>query len=286
MSRPGWKVALASVQGTSHISSDTPCQDAARAEIIEVPEGKPVLIAIVSDGAGSARYSHIGSRIACDHFLDCIVAHLTIGNPISTINREMIETWLLAYQYELESIAAESAHKIAEYACTVLVSILGEHQSAFAQIGDGAIVVAADDEPDELCWMYWPQQGEYENVTYFSTSDDAAERLQFDLISRPMDELAMFSDGVQKLALHYQSRTVHTPFLLPKLKVLRKEPPGHLPELSRGLANYLASEPVNSRTDDDKTLILATRRINQSCTVTTGVDGDRDSTHQHDENLL
>jgi hypothetical protein len=38
----------------------------------------------------------------------------------------------------------------------------------------------------------------------------------------PPDEVAMFSDGLQRLALVYESRTAYTPFFEPMFSVLRK----------------------------------------------------------------
>lgn len=41
---------------------------------------------------------------------------------------------------------------------------------------------------------------------------------------------------------------------------LRGRPTGDVPKLVAGLRDFLDSPRVNARTDDDKTLVLATRR--------------------------
>jgi hypothetical protein len=41
---------------------------------------------------------------------------------------------------------------------------------------------------------------------------------------------------------------------------VRAADPGRAESLSAQLAAFLVSQPVNARTDDDKTLVLATRR--------------------------
>jgi hypothetical protein len=58
-----WRIALASEVGTSHKAASTPCQDFADHAIIETSFGQ-VLIVAVSDGAGSAAYSNVGSSVS------------------------------------------------------------------------------------------------------------------------------------------------------------------------------------------------------------------------------
>jgi hypothetical protein len=62
------------------------------------------------------------------------------------------------------------------------------------------------------------------------------------------------------LALDFRAQTAYEPFFSPMFNWLRASADGRSVELSNSLTVYLASEKVNSRTDDDKTLILATRR--------------------------
>jgi hypothetical protein len=73
----------------------------------------------------------------------------------------------------------------------------------------------------------------------------------------------MFSDGLQRLALVYESQTAYTPFFEPMFSVLRKADLAACDTLSDQLARFLSSPKVNERTDDDKTLVLATRRYNR-----------------------
>ena len=69
--------------------------------------------------------------------------------------------------------------------------------------------------------------------------------------------MALFTDGLQTLALDY-TRAAHSPFFAPMFAALSSEtePGGLLGPLSA----FLESPAVNERTDDDKTLILATRK--------------------------
>ena len=75
-----------------------------------------------------------------------------------------------------------------------------------------------------------------------------------------LDELAIFSDGIVNLVLHKVSRSVQQNFFQSMIQPVRKaESIGLDRELSKGLRRYLASSTICERTDDDKTLVLATR---------------------------
>jgi hypothetical protein len=70
----------------------------------------------------------------------------------------------------------------------------------------------------------------------------------------------MFSDGIENLVLHQATKTVHQPFFNTMLgPVRRSAEPGVNTLLSQGLRVYLASPTICDRTDDDKSLILASR---------------------------
>src|SRR5262249_26240874 len=106
--------------------------------------------------------------------------------------------------------------------------------------------------------VFWPQSGEYVNMTSFLTDQDFEERLEFCSWADSVDEIALFSDGLQMLALHYAEQAAYRPFFVPLFKRLRES--GAAKELEVSLLRFLESPRVNERTDDDKTLIIATRR--------------------------
>lgn len=75
-----WKIVSCSVTGISHKRRSIPCQDFAG--YYHLPEHNAV-IGAVADGAGSAKYSHKGSRIAVKE----AIAH-TKENLKFLLNRE------------------------------------------------------------------------------------------------------------------------------------------------------------------------------------------------------
>ncbi|MEX0611687.1 MAG: hypothetical protein WD229_06175, partial [Pirellulales bacterium] len=63
--------------------------------------------------------------------------------------------------------------------------------------------------------------------------------------------------GLERLALRFDSHTAHEPFFAPLFRVLQSA--NDLDGLNEGLRQFLASDSVQARSDDDKTLILASR---------------------------
>lgn len=260
MTTGGWRYALASVMGTGHGRHEQPCQDASGCRLLITTDGRAVLAAVVADGAGSAVHSAIGAELACTLFLDEMTTLFAGGGRVQDIDRPFIAAWLTHFQHAVAFRAEAVGDQPRDFACTLLAAVVGEEAAAFLQVGDGAIVVAASREPDEYSWIFWPQRGEYENVTVFATDPAAADYLEHEIAARRFEELALFTDGLQRLTLHFASQEVHNPFFRPMFAHLRTAVPGYLAETSDTLAAFLDSPAVNDRTDDDKTLLLATRR--------------------------
>ncbi len=155
------------------------------------------------------------------------------------------------------ALAASALRRAGIYDTVRLGAVVSAHAAAYLQIGDGAIVVATE-EPGEYTWVFWPQHGEYANSTYFLTQDAASEALMFET-GPPVQEVAIFSDGIERLVLDMVARTVHSPAFRPVFQWLAKTAPEAAQETGQALAAYLSSDHVTSRTDDDKTLVMATR---------------------------
>ena len=91
----------------------------------------------------------------------------------------------------------------------------------------------------------------------FVTDPEFTSALEVEIWHERVDELALLTDGLQPLALHYSTRRTHQPFFAPMFERLRASQPGE--GLAGALRQFLSSAAVNARTDDDKTLVLATR---------------------------
>ena len=62
MPEPQWKMVHASVEGSFHKKTGVPCQDASSCRVIKLSDGSEVLLAVASDGAGSATHSLSAAR--------------------------------------------------------------------------------------------------------------------------------------------------------------------------------------------------------------------------------
>ena len=218
--------------------------------------GEEILVLVVSDGAGSADKSDEGSLMVCSEFVSIAQAHFAGGGTIAQINPEVLDLWTNGIHEAIRKKALSTDFVPRDFACTFLALIVGHTSAIAAQIGDGAIVVGSTGTYETVIW---PQSGQYVNATYFITDDSFISNLHITFINKAIDEVAVFTDGIQMLALHYATKTVFEPFFRPMLSTLRKEPPGERHDLNDSLAEYLDSPLVRERTDDDKTLILATR---------------------------
>ena len=254
-----WRYIHASVSGTSHIEKNIPCQDFHLCTNFIANNGENILIITASDGAGSALRSGEGSKIACEIFTEKAKVYLAEGNPVSSITKAIIADWIDEIRQQFTYMQAPENASIKDFACTFMTAVIGEKGAAFLQVGDGGIVVGNDDEHDTYCWIFWPEKGDYANVTYFLTDADVYDHIQFDNINRDFSEVAIFTDGLERLALNYSLQEVFNPFFKGFFGTLNSGQDKN--ELNAALAGFLDSPRVNERTDDDKTLILASRQL-------------------------
>jgi hypothetical protein len=248
-----WKLLFQSIQGTAHERNSQPCQDSCRVRLRRTDRG-PVLVLVCADGAGSASHAHVGARLACRGLARLILDDLSEGLSVAHLERDTVLSWHERLRWQFHQEAERRNLELQQLACTLLLAVVGADAAAFSQIGDGAIVVA---DGDAYRPVFWPQTGEYANTTNFLTDLAFADNLAFEMRTETVDELALFTDGLQMLALNFADRSVHRPFFLPMFRKLRAAVPGE--GLPRALASFLRSPAVNQRSDDDKTLLLATR---------------------------
>lgn len=251
-----WRYLNAAARGTSHERAGLPCQDDCLAEVIEL-DGEEVLLAIAADGAGSASHAEEGSGLACEMVVAAADAWLRGGGTIDTLDRETVDHWISDARTAIDERAAARQLTAREFACTLVMAIAGVNAAAFIQIGDGAIVTVCGDAADVV---FWPDGGEYANMTYFLTDADWAKHVHFDVRHASFDCIGVMTDGLQRLALQFQTRSAHMPFFEPMFQAMERCAAGLATELEGDLLTFLGSDAVNARTDDDKSLVLATRR--------------------------
>ncbi len=259
MTSGAWRFASASVIGSSHIKTGAPCQDAHKAAVLRGRDAE-VFAAALSDGAGSAQFSDVGSRTVCRHLLEATATYVDRTGGATPPTEMEVRTWIGDARAEIYGYAESAGFIARDFACTLLFCILGKNWAVYAQIGDGAMCVPTE-VPNEWCWICWPQKGEYANTTRFLTDQNWTEFLTIESHTKCVNEIAMFTDGIENLALVQATMLVHSPFLNGMLPSVRQsEATGADAELNEKLAAFLSSGRVLERTDDDKTLVLASRQ--------------------------
>lgn len=217
-----------------------------------------VLWAIISDGAGSAKFGELGAEIVCNGYANRIERWLTgREGHVTELDLSVITKWVERVRRELDHFAKHNNAHPRDYACTLLGIIVGSGCTVCFQIGDGGIVLGYGDEEYDV--VFWPENGEYVNTTHFFTDQAVAENLHVKTLAYTPQHVALFTDGIQRLALHFATQSVFVPFFAPMFKRLSAEPLGRAAHLEPQLQAFLNSPRVNERTDDDKTLVLATR---------------------------
>jgi hypothetical protein len=184
--------------------------------------------------------------------------HFNSGNSVEQITLETARSWLTSIQGVLDNEAKSLYRDRRDFACTLLALVVGDSCAACLQVGDG-VMVLADLEEFSYGHVFWPDRGEYANTTHFVTQDDAIEHLQFASVKRRIVEAALLTDGLQSIALNYQQQSAHEPFFKGLFAPLRTAQEGRADDLSQSLGEFLSSPRVNEKTDDDKTLVLASR---------------------------
>ena len=250
-----WKIIRASTIGTSHTKSDSSCQDCCFADVITSADNQKYLVVLVSDGAGSAKEGGQGAELTCKTAISSINTSLE-KESADIFTEQRAVTWIENIRNVISDKAKADGLSVRDFACTFLGAVIGCSQSLFFQIGDGAIVLSVNDIQGVV---FWPESGEYANMTYFVTDQDALSNLRIQISNMSFKEIAVFTDGIQRLALSFEQQRPHPPFFDPMFAVLRKQSPELCDVLSEQLKQFLNSPAVNERTDDDKTLVLATR---------------------------
>jgi hypothetical protein len=249
-----WRVIGASTVGSSHLQYSSPCQDRCFYLTVDSADGTPFLVALASDGAGSAQHAEIGAELACD------VGGQAFATAVEAVGEAGLTSDLADEVFRKVrsaiSVAAETLNVTPrDLACTLLGVVIGPTKSLYFQVGDGAIVARNE---SGLAPVFWPESGEFANMTYFVTDIDANDHFRVEL-REATNEVALFSDGLQRLALVFATETAHEPFFEPMFQVLRRSTTDGTDALCAALERFLTSDSINERTDDDKTLILATR---------------------------
>lgn len=323
-----WRVISAAVIGASHQKAGLPCQDATGWRI--TAQGVLLAAASDGAGSAerSAEGARCAVQTALD-YLESSVAGSRVAEPegeaaeaealpaeeedapdseptapelantevlnskppdSELLNSDLIFNAFMAARAALAEMAEAEQRPLRDFAATLSLVMAGDDFLAAGAIGDCAVIGSNGSRDDDLHTLIPLERGEYANETHFLTGDDAAERIRVVLLPQRPARLALFSDGLARLALQWPEQTPHKPFFAPLFAFALGIPPAPAPGeappaaplfpgqpadapadvpmpggenaaifagAAAQLAAFLASARVNARTDDDKALVLA-----------------------------
>lgn len=278
----GWTVLHASQIGASHISAKLPCQDYSIHEALDSGWG----ICVVSDGAGSASHSHVGSESVCFNALRETKEFLHYGKFIEQARLPEDNIWQQAAQRimhnikkHLDSVARSWKVDLKDVSATCMIAVYSPHGVLTTHIGDGRGGYH-DNTNGEWLPLFRPHKGEEANQTLFITSAwEGLAELGGVLVPEShvyrgdIDALCLLSDGMEKASFECSVLNKETECYedlnRPSAKVFgvlvkvvreSKARGGGDDQLHEKWKQYLSQgTPSIAREADDKTMLLAVR---------------------------
>ncbi len=239
------KVLSACVTGPVHKIRQIPCQDYCR----HSTRGDN-FVAVLSDGAGSAKYGRIGAKILCDTLID-----LLPNVPFRDIKTSIINSVEVAREKLLfHRLNSRNNHRgLMAFSATLVGVVYHKNHGIFFHIGDGAALAFTGSNFSEYVASK-PENGIFSCETYFYTMDDWRDCLRFTTFEKA-HTIMMMSDGVTGFSFSSDYKNIEPRFLLPIDRFLSKEPIKS--RARRALYNTLGTPQAQKINPDDKTFLWA-----------------------------
>lgn len=246
---PSWQVVSASVTGAAHLRVAKGNEDA----VLCASRRDGSLLLIAADGAGSATCAAEGSSLAVQGALEILQSSF-LPTTAQTWTSFLLEL-TCRVRTGLQEVALETGQNLKDFASTLLLAVVTDTHVAALQVGDGAIVVKTD---PSLQHLTTPFRGNYASETVFLTSDAFLEHASCQVIpSEKVTGLALLTDGLEPVAFDLSTDEPFAPFFKPLFDFAANSKDAYARNLE--LTSFLNSEPLQERTQDDKTLILAVK---------------------------
>ncbi len=258
----GWRTMASSLAGSRHREHQRRCEDAIGYRVL----GRTGSLAIVvADGAGSAARGRDGADTAVATLLaglaaiDADLASGALAVAADDALHTRLQQLLHDGHHALVARAAELGCPVRDTSCTAAAVLVRADVALVAQIGDvGTTLVAPD---GEMRLVIPPVRGEYANQTEFLSSWppmnlDRATAVVHD----PVAAVIVHSDGLNEVFYDDpfgQMRPARR-LLERLLDGLRMAAPDA--DMDRELEGFLLGAPVQARSSDDLSVVIACRR--------------------------
>lgn len=234
------KIVAASVAGSLHVNKKIACQDC-----YDHRFGKN-LVAVVSDGAGSAKYGKIGAKNVCETLCD-LLKNADFKKIESEIIRAIktVREKLLLHRFN----KTKNEEGLFCFAATIVGVVYHKGEGVFFHIGDGAALSLCKDN-DFIASR--PENGCFSCETFFFTQKDWRENLRFTKI-KDVKSILLMTDGLTSFAFKSDFNEIEHKFIYPINDYLFNEK--SLIKAKKALENTLNTPKAQKLNSDDKTLV-------------------------------
>lgn len=237
------RVLAASVKGILHTQQNKPCQDYS----LFSQDGRN-FIAVVSDGAGSAKYGRIGAKIICET-LTSLLKDIEFSDAKKAIAQaiEIARSKLIRHRLN----KTKSTSSLMEFSATIVGVICYKNKGLFFHIGDGAALAFHDDKYVHFTASL-PENGHFKCETFFYTMEDWKSSLRFTPFENA-GTIFLMSDGLTSFSFSKDYQSIEKSFLQPIADFLNKE--NCKTKALCALTNTLKNPQAAKINSDDKTLV-------------------------------
>ena len=194
-----WKLASAYVAGREHLAKNIPCQD--RTFELTNQHSTGVFYGLsLADGAGSYKFSDIGAEIITKEIIEYLKSNFSSLLKVKNVSGKILQH----IEKRLSVEAKNRSIDIKELSSTLLFVVLKKDKFIAGHIGDGVIGIL--DKSNNISVLSHPDNGEYSNSTFFTTTENYPNRLRI-IRGNIIDSTGfiLMSDGAD--ASLYDSRT-------------------------------------------------------------------------------
>ena len=245
-----WKSVCGAVQGRGHAKKNIPCQDK-----VARHKGNGVHVIALADGAGSAKFSHYGAEVVVNR-----IAAFTAENFFDLIaqedGRKVTQEILSVVAQALTEEAELRGCTLKDLASTLLVAAVDDENFFLAHLGDGVIGYLDD---AGLKVASTPDNGEFSNETFFTTSANAAAHMRiYKGKLKNISGFVLMSDGTEQSLYNKRNKTLATGVKRLLHRTCLIDEKILMPQLEEALSSIIAL-----KTQDDCSIALLARTSEQ-----------------------